>query len=73
MIFQVCELCGRDRASKQLLLGSLVPARHVAAGKCKKQRAQLLTEVKSLRVKAIKHSTNSQLLGLLPVTDSLGP
>lgn len=50
----------RDRASQQLLRGSY-PLGMLPAGECKKLRAQLLTELKSLRAVAIKHHTNGQL------------
>lgn len=50
----------RDRASQQLLRGSY-PFGMLPAGECKKLRAQLLTELKSLRAEAIKDHTNGQL------------
>lgn len=50
----------RDRASKQLLRGSY-PLGMLPSGECKKLRAQLLAELKSLRAEAIKHHTNGQL------------
>ncbi len=50
----------RDRVSRQLLRGSY-PLGMLPTGECKKLRAQLLTELKSLRAVAIKHHTNGQL------------
>lgn len=50
----------RDRSSQQLLRGSY-PLSMLPAGECKKLRAQLLTELKSLRAEAIKHHTNGHL------------